>query len=127
MMPERHGPFTIWQWTVLGTCLIAIVLSAVVWHLADQAGNSAERANRAAAKATANTVRLDKSICAEIQYLERGLTLTKGQPIVHHELEIVLGKLRPLSPGCPPAPPVVFPKDPDLGGTFGNKKDGGGK
>lgn len=119
-MYERHGPFTAWQWAIIGAYIIAIVLSAVVWIDAD-------RAERAANKATATTVRLDKSICAEIQYLERGLTLTKGQPIVHHELEIVLGKLRPLSPGCPPAPPVVFPKAPDLGGTFGNKKDGGGK
>jgi hypothetical protein len=118
--------FTTWQWAVIGAYVIAIFLSAFVGAVAHQASQAAKRAERAANEATENTVRLDKAICAEIHYLERGLTLTAQQPIVNNELKIVLKDLRPLAPGCPPAEPVVFPKEPDLGGTFGNKEDGGG-
>lgn len=67
------------------------------------------RVDRVARKADVATVRIDKAICAEIHYLERGLMITAPQPVVHNELKILVGELRPLSPGCPPAPPVKLP------------------
>ena len=69
----------------------------------------ARKANDASARATLAIGRLDKAICAEIHYLERGLTVTAGQPVVNDELKIVLHDLRPLSPGCPPTPPPKLP------------------
>ena len=67
-------------------------------------------------KADDNARRLDRAICAETHYLERGLTITGLDPrqaIVHNELKILLRDLRPLAgSSCPPAEPFVSPEQP---------------
>lgn len=63
-------------------------------------------------KADQNSRRIDRAVCAEVHYLERGLTLTEMDPnqsVVHNELQILVDALRPLTHNCPPAPPLVLP------------------
>lgn len=71
-------------------------------------------------KAEANSKRIDQAVCAEVHYLERGAELTADAPeqaIVHNELKILLGNLRPLVPTCPPAEPFKAPEGP-LNGSW---------
>lgn len=43
----RHGPFSTWQWAVLGAYLVALVLSISVGWLAHRADENAMRGNAA--------------------------------------------------------------------------------
>lgn len=59
-MPDRrnavkHGPFTTWQWAVIGSYLATIILSAVLWQLAHRADVNSKRGNIA--------------ICVEVGFL----------------------------------------------------------
>jgi len=68
-------------------------------------------------KAEDNARRIDRIVCAQTRYLERGLTLTgldPNQSIVHDELGILLDELRPLG-HCAPGPPLVIPPGPTPG------------
>lgn len=84
---QKHGPFTTWQWSVLGAYLVAILLSVVVGRIATQAVN--------------NTERIDKSICSEIHYLE-GVIRVSENPAAAKQLGGLVKDLRELTPGCPP-------------------------
>lgn len=94
----------------VGTVAALVALGFLIDRIDDTAA-STERVDRIAHRAELNTIRLDKSVCAMQHYLERGLTVTAApeQAVVHHELEILLGNLRPLSPNCPPAEPLKLP------------------
>lgn len=52
----KHGPFSTWQWAVLGAYLVAIVLSFSVYGLAKRADVNARRGNAA--------------ICVQAAYLD---------------------------------------------------------
>ena len=91
---EEHtiklGPFTIWQWAVLAVLLVAIGLNIRSCSIADQAHK--------------NTERIDKSICAEIHYLERIATASEN-PQAADELNRLTRELRETTPSCPPFDP----------------------
>jgi hypothetical protein len=59
----KHGPFTTWQWAVLGAYFAAIVLSLSVWGLARRANENARRGNAA--------------ICVEVAFLQNSLRATE--------------------------------------------------
>lgn len=60
---KMHGPFSTWQWAVLGAYFVAFVLSLVVWHLAHRADMNASRGNAA--------------ICVEVAFLDNSLRATE--------------------------------------------------
>lgn len=53
---QRFWVFSSWQWAVLGSYLVAIILSAIVGVIGKTALD--------------NTTRIDRALCAEIIYLE---------------------------------------------------------
>lgn len=59
----HHGPFTTWQWAVLLSYGVSIVLAAAIGMLAHRADLNARRGNTA--------------ICAEIAFLRSSLTATE--------------------------------------------------
>jgi hypothetical protein len=67
--PLKHGPFTTWQWAVLGAYFVAIVLSIAIYGLAHRADVSAKRGNAA--------------ICVEVGFL-RSTALTAEASIRQH-------------------------------------------
>jgi len=81
-------------------------------------------------KSEENSRRIDRAVCAEVHYLERGLTFTENNPdqsIVHDELKRVIDQLRPETTNCPPAPPLVLPEGPGAGsGVWENPPTPGG-
>lgn len=89
MTPDRrnavkHGPFTTWQWAVIGAYLVAIILSLAVGLLVSQALD--------------NTRRIDRALCAEIEFLE-------GQD--GDQIRALNQNLRALVPSCPPPQPKL--------------------
>lgn len=74
--------FTTWQWAVLGSYIVAIVASLIIGRFATTAQN--------------NTERIDKALCAQIEYL--------GQPRLRDDPQTVqlTADLRALVPSCPP-------------------------
>lgn len=90
MSPDRRsstklGPFTTWQWAVLGAYLVAIALSAIVGRTAHQA--------------QVNTVRLDRAICAEIRYLEDVSPVARSA--AQDPIQGLIKNLRKLEVSCP--------------------------
>lgn len=68
MTPDRrhavkHGPFTTWQWAVLGSYVVAIILAFSVGKLATRADENAHRGNAA--------------ICVVVEFLNNSLTTTE--------------------------------------------------
>lgn len=68
MTPDRrhavkHGWFTTWQWAVLGSYVVAIVLAFCVGKLASRADDNAARGNAA--------------ICVVVGFLDNSLTTTE--------------------------------------------------
>jgi len=68
MTPDRrhavkHGWFTTWQWAVLGSYFVAIVLTVSVYKLAHRADDNANRGNAA--------------ICVEVAFLENSRRVTE--------------------------------------------------
>jgi hypothetical protein len=59
----KHGPFTTWQWAVLGSYFVAIVLAVSVYKLANRADENANRGNAA--------------ICVEVAFLHNSLVATE--------------------------------------------------
>lgn len=69
MTPDRrnavkHGPFTTWQWAVLGSYFVAIVLSLAIYGLAHRADLNAEHGNAA--------------ICVETAFLRNAAQTTEA-------------------------------------------------
>jgi len=61
--PLKHGPFTTWQWAVLGSYFVAIVLAISIYGLAHRADQNAERGNAA--------------ICVETAFLRNSAKTTR--------------------------------------------------
>jgi hypothetical protein len=87
--PPRHGPFTTWQWAVIGVLLVALIGSIYVGRIASSAVDS--------------TNRIDKALCIQIDYLERQAEVATS-PAAHDNLLAFATSLRPLVPTCPPPP-----------------------
>lgn len=81
--------FSTWQWAVLGSYLVAVVLSFLV----GRAGNTA----------LDNTDRIDKALCAQIEYLESQAAVAIN-PDSRDNILTLSRSLRPLVPSCPAAP-----------------------
>jgi hypothetical protein len=77
---------------VIGSYLVAIVLSAIVGAVASSA--------------LENTERIDKALCTQIAYLERQAKVATS-PEARSNLNAFAASLRPLVPSCPPPPPVL--------------------
>ena len=110
---RRHDHLARATFWVLGL-LFLVQLGFGIWSVSLSSRTS---------KADANSRRIDRAVCAEIHYLERGLTLTDAAPdqsIVHDELRTLVNALRPLAPGCPPAPPLVLPRSTPESGVWEN-------
>lgn len=60
---KMHGPFSTWQWAVLGAYFVAIVLAVSVYGLAHRADMNASRGNAA--------------ICVEVAFLDNSLRATE--------------------------------------------------
>ena len=56
--PIKHGPFTTWQWAVLGSYLVIIVLTIFIYSLAHRADINAHRGSTA--------------ICVEVGFVKTG-------------------------------------------------------
>lgn len=90
--PVKHGPFTVWQWAVLGVLMVAVIGSIAV--------------GRIASTAVENTNRIDKALCIQIAYLEKQAGVSQS-PAAKKNLNLFAATLRPLVPSCPPPPPSL--------------------
>lgn len=107
--PVKHGPFTTWQWAVVGVLVIAVIGSAFVGRVANVALD--------------NTNRIDQALCIQIAYLEKQATVA-ASPAARSNLNAFAASLRPLVPSCPPPPPSLgggsrTPKAPTAAPTQG--------
>lgn len=56
-----------------------------------------------------NNHRIDRIVCAEVHYLERGRQITAADPkatLILDELDKVLAQLRPIAEDCAPTEPI---------------------
>lgn len=92
--PAKHGLFTTWQWAVICSYFVAIILSFI--------------AGVAANRALDNTERIDKALCTQIAYLERQAKVAMT-PAARDNLNAFAASLRPLVPSCPPPERLLKP------------------
>jgi hypothetical protein len=84
--------FSTWQWAVIGTLIVSVVIGTAV--------------GRIALTAKHNTERLNQSICAQVVYLD-GIR-TPG-PEQQRRIDKLVHDLRALQDCPPPPPPIVAP------------------
>jgi hypothetical protein len=82
----KHGPYTTWQWSVIGAYLVAIILSVAVGMLAN--------------RAVTNTEILSQEICFQINYLDR-VSKQTANPQAGKNIHRLVLRLRSLNTECP--------------------------
>lgn len=83
----KHAGLSTWQWAVIGSYLVSVVLSFYSGRIATTAVDSTER--------------IDQLLCTQIRYLERQ-SKTATNPQSAQNIRIFAASLRPMVPSCPP-------------------------